>query len=383
MRDKSASTSAVEKSIRVALVHDYLREYGGAERVLEALHAMYPTAPVYVAFWDEKALGNHWMRFADWELRATWLQAIPGFKYLYSPLRFLAPLAFSQLNLKSFDVVISSSNAYQAKAIRVQPGAVHICYCHTPPRSLYGYTTLSNWRKHWVTLIYGTIINHFLRIIDFQVAQRVPIFVANSRETAKRISKFYRRDSVIISPPVQVPAKPPATDWRSRSYHIYVNRLALAKHPEIAVAVATKHNLPLVVVGVGPALASLQTMAGPTVTFMGAVSDAKLDELYRGAISLWYPVEDEDFGIVPVEAMAHGVPVLAHNSGGPRETIVSGETGILFDELSPEGLHQALKKLEKSSCLSKKMYVHAKDYSEAAFKQRVRDLVAKSVAAAK
>jgi hypothetical protein len=131
---------------KIALVHDYLREYGGAERVLEALHKLFPEAPVFTAFVDQRSLGIHWAKFKDWQIQETWLVKVPGFKQLFSPLRFLAPKAFAALDLSQFDIVISSSNAYFAKGVKV-PNGKHFCYCHTPPRALYCYTTMSDWKK--------------------------------------------------------------------------------------------------------------------------------------------------------------------------------------------------------------------------------------------
>ncbi len=362
-----------KKHQKVALVHDYLREYGGAERVLEALHEIYPDAPVFTAFVDQKQLGLHWQRFADWDIRTTWLTKIPGYKLLFSPLRIWAPNYFRALDLSEFDLVISSSNAYFAKAVRV-PNGKHVCYCHTPARSLYGYATMSNWKANPVTRVFGTLINHYLRVVDYYVAQKVGFFIANSQETARRITKFYRRESTIVYPPVHVPTKSPAKT--KRSYYLYVNRLALAKHPELAVQVCTEHNLTLKVVGSGKMLQGLQAMAGPTVEFCGAVSDEELNQLYAGAKALLYPVEDEDFGIVPVEAMAHGVPVVAHDSGGPRETIVQGKTGVLFTQLSAAGLWQAVQEAENIRFSPQALHKHAQQFSLAAFKKNITKYIA-------
>jgi len=361
---------------KIALVHDYLREYGGAERVLEALHELYPQAPVFTAFVDRARLGIHWQRFATWDIRTTWLTKIPGYKLLYSPLRIWAPNYFKALDLSAYDVVISSSNAYFAKAVRV-PHGKHICYCHTPARSLYGYTTTNHWQANPLTRVCGGLINHYLRVVDYYVAQDVDFFIANSRETARRIEKFYRRDSTIIYPPVHVPNQPPSTN--KRSYYLYVNRLALAKHPELAVQVCTEQKLSLKVVGEGSMLAGLRALAGPTIEFCRAVSDGELNQLYAGAKALLYPVEDEDFGIVPVEAMAHGVPVIAHDSGGPRETIISGKTGVLFAELSAAGLWQAMQRGEKTHFLPEELYRQSQRFSLAQFNTRIQAFVAQVV----
>lgn len=361
---------------KIALVHDYLREYGGAERVLEALHEIYPEAPVYTAFFDEESLGIHAQRFAGWDIRETGITRLPWYKKLHSPYRIFAPYFFSKLDLSQFECVISSTNAYYAKAIQV-PNGKHICYCHTPPRALYGYTTVSNWKKNPLIRVLGEVSNHFLRIIDFNIAQKVDFFIANSYETAARIRKFYKKDSIVIYPPVVVPAK--LTSTKDRSYYLYVNRLALAKHPELAVKVCTEHGYPLVVVGEGKMRQALESEAGSTIRFMGAVTDGKLQELYAGAQALLYPVEDEDFGIVPVEAIGYGVPVIAHNSGGPRETVIEGKTGFLFTELTTDSLHAAMKKSLNNTLSPTALHEYAEQFSTAVFQKKINSFVKKVI----
>jgi len=354
-----------QKKIKVALVHDYLREFGGAERVLIQLHQLFPQAPVFVAFTDPKVMGQQWQLFADWDIRTTWLARIPLIKKLFSPLRFLAPKAFSDLDLSDYDVVISSSNAYFGKAVQA-PNGVHICYCHTPPRALYGYTTKSNWKSNPFIRVFGEVLNHFLRVVDFNLAQQVDVFIANSHETARRIKKFYRLDSKLVYPPVAVPDTTPQSN-SERNYYLYLNRLVLAKHPEMAVEACTKLGVPLKVAGTGPMIEQLEAIAGPEVEFLGYVPDSELPDLYSGAKALIYPVEDEDFGIVPVEAMGYGTPVIAHNSGGPQETVLDQKTGILFDELTTSGLTKAIKKAQQLKFSQSKIHTHASQFNNQAF----------------
>lgn len=366
---------------KVALVHDYLREYGGAERVLEELHQLFPEAPVYTAFVDKKALGGNWQRFKDWNIHQTCLSKIPLIKKTFSPLRVLAARAFAKLDLSEFDIVISSSNAYMAKAARAsKANAKHFCYCHTPPRVLYGYTAKSHWRDRAITRFFGEIINHYMRFVDFRVAQEVGVFIANSEETQARIKKFYHRQSEVIFPPVKMvdEAKKYLAEhktFKKEGYYLYVNRLAYAKHPEIAVEVASDLNLALKVVGDGDMLNKLKDMAGQSVEFLGTVDDIALGDLYRGAKALIYPVEDEDFGMVPIEAMAWGTPVLAHYSGGPKETIKNAKTGLFFKELSVEALKQAIFDFEKMDFDAKEIYLSSLIYSPAAFAKKIKALV--------
>jgi len=368
----------VNLNLKVALVHDYLREFGGAERVLEALHELYPDAPVYTAFFDREALGVHATRFDGWNIKETWLSKVPFFKKLHSPLRFLAPWAFASLDMSHYDLVISSSNAYFAKAVKVTKGK-HLCYCHTPPRVLYGYSAMSDWQSNPIMRVAGQFLNHFMRIIDVKISrERVDQFIANSAETASRIKKFYRLNSVVIYPPVELAQQP--TTVKKKDYFLYVNRLALAKHPELAVQVCSELNLPLKVVGTGKMLESLKAIAGSSVEFLGAVADKELAQLYAEAKALLYPVEYEDFGMVPVEAMLYGTPVIAHNSGGPKETVLAGKSGVVFDELTVAGLTTAIKEFEKIKFNPTEIKTWAKKFSKAEFNQKIHQLVTKVLA---
>ncbi|HKY74221.1 MAG TPA: glycosyltransferase, partial [Patescibacteria group bacterium] len=299
---------------RVALIHDFLREYGGAERVVEALHEMFPDAPLYTAFVDKESMGIHWKKFQSWKIIESWAASIPGIQFLYSPLRMFAANFFESFNFQQYDLVISSTNMYMAKAVKVPPSTKHLCYCHTPPRSLYGYTTMTEWKKNPVTHVLGTLINHYMRIVDFNTAQRPNQFIANSQEVQRRIQKFYRRESVVIYPPINVPQILPKK--KKEDFCLFVGRLAASKHVDLVVRACTEMKKKLVVVGSGKPLEYLQSIAGPTVTFLGSVDDAVLHDLYSRASMLIYPAEDEDFGMIPVEAMAYGTPVIVHHSGG-------------------------------------------------------------------
>jgi glycosyltransferase involved in cell wall biosynthesis len=365
------------KSMKVALVHDYLREYGGAERVVEALHEIFPDAPLYTAFVDKDALGIHWERFKDWDIRESIAAKIPGIKKIYSPLRLFAAFFFEGFDLSEYDVVISSTNMYMAKAVITQPSTLHVCYCHTPPRSLYGYTAMTDWKKNWLTRIAGELINFFMRKVDYLTAQRPDLMIANSIEIQKRIKKFYGRDSVVVYPPVNFYVPQGKVEKKRGEYYLYVNRLALAKHPEIAVRACTKLHLPLKVVGKGSLEEELQRIAGPTIEFLGAVEDDSLHQLYQGAIALLYPVEDEDFGIVPIEAMMHGVPVIAHRSGGPKETILEKKTGVFFDTLDVSGLMDAIEESQQMKFAPDVIAKHASQFRKQVFQKKILDVVSK------
>lgn len=388
----------ITKKPKIAIVHDFLREYGGAERVVETLHQIYPEAPVMTAFVDWGKLGENGTRFQGWKIKESYLTGWPLFRKLYSPLRFLAPRAMAKsFDLDDYDVVISSTNAYFARAARShKKDALHIDYCHTPTRSLYGYTTQSTKNRNQLFKFGSDWINHFLRLRDFEIAQEVDIFVANSKEVKKRIEKFYRREAVVINPPVkmvdiamqldkrQTNDRRSALSAKSRPFYLYFNRLNYAKHPELAIGAAMELGVDLKIAGSGPMMEELKEQVASTakadqkIEFLGTVSDEELIKLFQQAEALIYPVVDEDFGMIPVEAMAFGLPVLAHRSGGPTETIIEGETGIFFDELTVASLKKAWEKLQATKFDRQKIKKHVTQYSAANFELRIKKLVAQN-----
>ena len=360
--------------LKVALVHDFLREYGGAERVIETLHEIFPTAPLYTAFVDKKAMGSQWQRFVNWDIRQSWAAKIPGVNIMYSPLRIFSNKFFESFNFAEYDVVISSTNMYMAKAIRTQALTKHYCYCHTPPRSLYGYSTMTDWKKNPIVRMAGGFINHYMRIIDYQTAQNPDVFIANSKEVQRRITKFYRRESQVIYPPIMIPTTPPSS-VQKENFYLFVGRLAASKHIDLVIKTCTQFGLSLKIVGSGKALPYLQSLAGNTVEFLGSISDDALHDLYARAKTLIYPAEDEDFGMVPLEAMAYGTPVIVHHSGGFLETVVEGKTGIFFEEFTVEALKKAIHQADRIEWDSEALYRHAKRFSKERFKKEILSLI--------
>jgi glycosyltransferase involved in cell wall biosynthesis len=316
--------------MKVALVHDYLREYGGAERVVEALHEIFPKAPLFVASYYKKGLGEHAQRFTDWDIRSSWFDKLHLPNKLISPFRVFASRMFESFDLSEFDVVISSSAIYFAKAVKVKPKALHLAYIHTPPRFLYGYTTSYNYKKHWWTRIGGEVANHFLRILDFNISQRPHLLIANSQNIQKRIAKFYRRDSLIIHPPVDI-ENLKGTKKTSGDYYLSLGRLVRGKGVDVIVKACTELNFPLKVAGTGPLMEELKKKAGKSIEFLGHVTDQERIALYASAKAFIVASEDEDFGITQIEAMAAGTPVIAINAGGYKETIIPGKTGEFFE----------------------------------------------------
>lgn len=387
----------MDKNLKVALAHDYLREYGGAERVLETIHEMFPEAPVYTAYFNSDSLGVNASRFKNWNIKTSWMQKVPFANKLISPFRIFAPFMFETFDFSDYDLVISSSSAvYFAKAVLTKPHTLHLSYIHTPPRFLYGYTTSFNYKKNPITHVLGEIVNHILRIYDFTVSQRPDILMANSKNVQSRIKKFYRRDSVIIYPPVnlkefesvilanevrpeskkQDPGQARMTDER---YFLSLNRLVRGKGTEMAVEACTKLNLPLKVVGMGPELERLKSLAGKSIEFLGNVSDEERVKLYAGAKALIVASEDEDFGITPVEAQAAGIPVIALKAGGFLETVVKGKTGEFFDQPNAESLMEVLENWNSEKYNPEDCRKQAEKFSEDRFKKELLELISTSL----
>lgn len=368
--------------MKIVLVHDYLGEFGGAERVLEALAEIYPDAPIYTAFYRK---GAAWERFKNRDIRVSWAHYIPFFSTrLHSPLRFLAPLIWNSFDFSGYDVVITSASWFVTKGVRKGPKTVEICYCHTPPRYLYGYQTAVNWQKFWLVRVYAAIVNHFMRLYDFDAAQRVDWFIANSREVAARIKKFYRREAEVIYPPVELKAKnlklkTKTQNSKLKNYYLTVSRIVGGKGLELAVEAANKLKVPLKVAG-SPAGYSgtykeLKKKAGQTVEFLGFVPDEELAKLYTGVKAFLALAKDEDFGITPVEAMAAGTPVVAFAGGGYLETVVEGKTGTFFKDYSVDGLVSAMRRLDKMGIKSQDCQNQAKKFSKERFKREIKDFV--------
>ena len=361
--------------MRIALVHDYLNEYGGAERVLKVLSDMYPDAPIYTAFY--KPGSSAYNQFKDKKVISSWVHYIPFFSsYLHSPLRFLTPLIWGSFDFSQYDIIIGSSSWYITKGFTKDKNTKEICYCHTPPRWLYGYKTSVGFQKYWIVKLYAAIVGHFMRLYDFTQAQKVDVFVANSKNIAARIKKFYRRDSTVIYPPVSLPA---VSKVSKGDYYLIISRIVGAKGLDLAVNTALKLNLKLKIVG-EPAgyyteYQNLQKLAGNKVEFLGRVSDEELVKLYAGAKAFLALSTDEDFGITPVESMLCGTPVIAFRGGGYLETIIENKTGIFFDQPTVEYLSSAIKKFEKSKFKSSDCISQAQKFSREVFVQKIQKLV--------
>lgn len=370
---------------KVAIVHDYLKEYGGAERVVEALHEIWPDAPLYTAYYNPKSLGIHAKKFEGWKIKTSWLQNLPFAGRLVSPFRIFAPKIFEGFDLSDYDLVISSCNTYFSKAVITKPSAKNLSYIHTPPRYLYGYATSFNYKKHFWTKIPAEIMNHILRIWDFETSQRPDILIANSKNVSDRIRKFYRRKSEIIYPPVDV-EELLKVKKQTGKYFLTLNRLSRGKGTEVAVAACTKLNLPLKVASNGAELSNLKNIAGKSVEFLGEITEEEKGKLFSEAIGLIACSEDEDFGITVVEAQAAGVPVIAAKAGGHLETVTSGKTGEFYlpgflgdyktyvDSVSVENLINVLKNFNPNKYKESDLRKNAEKFSKENFKEKILKL---------
>jgi glycosyltransferase involved in cell wall biosynthesis len=261
-------------------------------------------------------------------------------------------------------------------------GPVEICYCHTPPRYLYGYETSRNWKKHWYIRLYATIVNHFMRMYDFEQAQKVSFFIANSREVQQRIRKFYRRDSIVINPPVDLPKRTDEQGGQEESggqgkYFLTGGRLEAAKNFELIILACNQLKVPLKIYGSGSQEKYLRSIAGAMIEFLGRVSEEEKYKLMARAKAFIVMAVDEDFGITPVEAMAAGTPVIAYKGGGYLETVVEGKTGVFVEEATVGSLVGVLREM---GVVSKKIKTEdcrkqARKFSKERFKEEIVNFI--------
>lgn len=367
--------------MKVAIVHDYLKEFGGAEKVVEALLEVWPNAPVYTTVFLPRYAGPHRKKVEKWNVKTTFLQFVPLKSKLVSMFRFVAPVVFSNIDLSKFDVVITSSAGTYTSPnfVKISRKTLLICYCHTPPRYLYGYPVANDWTSSWlrrVLLALGQLPMHFLRILDFKSAQIPAFFIANSKEVAGRIEKFYRRNSTVIYPPVEIPeaTKP----IKKGNYYVIGGRVSRHKGHDIAIKAFTKLGLPLKVFGgtfASYGLDQFKSFAGKNIEFLGEISDEEKWEVMRKAKAFIFPSEQEDFGIIPVEAMAVGTPVIALAQGGVLETVLEGKTGTFFEKRTPASLAQAVKRFEKMEIKSEDCVKRARVFSKERFKKEIERFV--------
>lgn len=352
--------------MKVALVHDYLNQYGGAERVLEALAELFPKAPIYTLLYDERR--THGV-FKGRDIQTSVLQKIPLARHWHRGVVAFMPAVIEQFDLSGFDLVISDSASF-AKGVITRPETSHICYCHTPLR--YAWTDHARWQQDFPSpslRLAIPLFQNYLRLWDYAAAQRADHFIANSQTVAKRIKRYYNRDSTVIYPPVNVEElRSKNKESSAREYFLLVSRLLPYKSVAIAVEAFNELKAPLVIVGDGPERATLENMAQRHITFVGAKRPAELPAYYARARALIFP-QEEDFGLAAVEALAVGVPVIGFGQGGLTEIVTHGEHGFLFNEQSAFALAGAVRAFEKIKFDAPALQRHAEQFDKKHFQQ--------------
>ena len=355
--------------MKVAIVYDRVNKWGGAERVLLALHEIFPNAPLYTSVYDSKSAS--WAKVFP-RVYTSFLQKIPFTKGNHEFLAVFMPLAFSLFDFSKYDLVISVTSE-SAKGIRTKGKTKHICYCLTPTRYLWsGYNNY--FRGNLFRAISWPVVE-LLKIWDRNVAQKPDKMIAISTEVQRRIKKYYSRDSQIIFPPVKM-LKNNSTK-EGRKYYLLVSRLDFGyKKVDLVIETFNKLGLPLVIVGTGREENKLKKMAKENIIFAGYVNEKRLFEYYKNAKALIMP-QEEDFGIVAVEAQSSGVPVIAFKKGGASDTVINGKTGILFDRQTVGSLTKAVKVFNRKKFDSKLIIENAKKFRESVFKKQFIDLAKK------
>jgi glycosyltransferase involved in cell wall biosynthesis len=378
-----ASVSTELSKLRVAIVHYWFIGRGGGERVVEALAEIFPQADIFSLVADPSTLAPI---LQNRKLQTSFLQRVPGAKRFHRHFLFLQPLALEQFDLSNYDLVISSESG-PAKGVITSSKTCHICYCHSPMR--YIWDMYPEYRRT-MGFLAGTVFSvtaHYIRLWDQASASRVDYFVANSRYSASRIRKCYGRESTVIHPPVDVSAG--KISGQQGGYYIAIGRLVEYKRFDLAIAACTELGRRLKIIGTGPQERVLRRMGGPTVEFLGPLSDTELRKNLAGCRALLFPGE-EDFGIVPVEAQSFGKPVIAYASGGVLETVrgifpneaeSENPTGVFFTERSLSGLTKAMLEFESMEHEFHPEIIrrNSLQFDSAIFKRRISEFIAFAV----
>lgn len=351
--------------MKIAIVHDWMVQLGGAERVLIELHKTFPEAPIYTLFAKKEFTQAH---LPQAEIKTSYLQKIPGILKIYPKLAILMPIAIESFDLSGFDVVISSSPFF-AKGVVTRPRTKHICYCYSPARQLWD--NAKNQQG-----IFKKIGQHLLRIWDRHAADRVDEFVAISETAQERIKKYYGRESQVIYPPLTLDVASVQSRPIEEPYYLIVSRLYPNKNIDIAVEAFNKLGYPLYIIGEGPLRTQLEKQAKENIHFLGFQPDSAVVTWYKHAKAFIMP-QEEDFGLTAVESLASSVPVLALRKGGAVEIVQEGITGEFFNDPRPEVLAEAVFRLNKNLGTHdvSAMGITAQKFSSEQFKKAINDLV--------
>ena len=355
--------------MNVALVHDWMNQIGGAEDVLEEMVSLYPAAPVYTSLYAPEKMPPAWQA---WDIRTSFINRLPFSRrkqQLYFP---LYPTAFEQFDFRGYDLVLSNKSGF-CHGVITGPETLHICYCLTPTRYVWRYHQYAE-QENLGRLTRGLLIPFLaqLRQWDRLAADRVDYFIAISDEVRRRIGKVYRRDSVIIHPPVDVARFAPSAVVED--YYLFVGRLVPYRRLDVLIEAFNRLKRPLRIAGSGRDRERLEALAGPTIEFLGYVPDADLPDLFARCRAFLFPGE-EDFGIAPIQAMAAGRPVIAYAAGGALETVKHGQTGWLFTEQTAAGIVTAVESLDTCCLDSGAIRQHAEQYDQAVFRTKLQAFI--------
>jgi len=355
--------------MKIAIVTDWLTNYGGAESVISAFHDLFPEAPIYTTIYRPEKM-RELGKLKD--VRTTYLQKLPIKKHQW--LLSLMPMAVEMMNLDDYDLVLSSCHSV-SKGVITKPDTLHISYCHTPMRYAWESWDFETRLKKFPRFLHGSIRRQIKKIRewDYCAAQRVDQYIANSSHIGGQIKKHYGRDSEVIYPPVHTEKFKPVAK-PTEDYYFSVGRLIPYKKFDLIVDTFNELGLPLKIAGIGPELDKLKAKAKPNVEILGYVDDSTLVELYTNCKAFLCP-QIEDAGIVPLEAMACGRPVIALNRGGSLDTMIDGKTGVLYKEQTIAGLSEAIKKFEGMKFDPKFIRKHAEQFDVEHFKKKIRDFV--------
>lgn len=369
-----ASQVRDKPELRVAIVHYWMVGMRGGEKVVEALCRLYPHADIFTHVYVPGAMSP---TIRAHRVTTSFIGSLPRAARAYKTYLPLMPLALEQLDLRGYDLVISSESG-PAKGVIPPAGALHICYCHSPMRYVWNMFHDYRERSGALTRWLMPTLAHYIRNWDAVSANRVHDFVANSRTVAQRLHSYYRRDATVIHPPVDTDAFAPVPREELGDYHLMVGELVRYKRPDLAVEAFNRAGLKLVVIGGGEMLEELRTLAGPTVTILGPQPFAALQHHYARAKALIFPGE-EDFGIVPVEAMASGRPVVAFGRGGATETVIDGVTGTFFTEQTVDALLDAVQRCGEMPFSPDVAVAHARQYGTERFMVEMQDFISQSL----
>ena len=380
MPNSNSQIPSSKQAPRVVLVTDWLTNMGGAEPLLLEIHKLYPDAPIYTSVYNKDAMPA----FHGCDVRTTYLQKLlPKFiRYKHVLWPVLRAYAFRKLDLSEFDIIISTSSA-EAKAVRkTRPDQVHIAYIHTPIRYYWSHyeefkREFNFGKASFVIRPFIPLFVRWMRKLDLQSIPGIDVFIANSTVTQSRIKQYYNRPSTVVHPPVEIDrfTPPPQTD---RQGFVVWGRHVPYKRFDLAIQACNKLQLPLTIIGSGPDTERLKSLAGPTISFPGRVSDEELVRIAQHSKAFLFPNE-EDFGISAAEALAAGTPVIGYAKGGVLDIVQDGETGVLFQEQTVDSLIAAIQRFETLSFLPATLHRKSKRFAPGLFDTKIRKIVSDTI----